>query len=81
MKNNPAAFVQIVAVLRLTGIYLILNFVYTNATALLGMPSEMRGPLSGIIFRGSILPIAASFVLWFVARPIARLVLRDFDDS
>jgi hypothetical protein len=81
MKNNPTAFVLIVSVLRLTGVYLSLSLFYSLATALFGMPSGMAGSLSRIMLRGSILPLVSSLILWFIARPVAKWILSDFDEA
>ena len=81
MKCNYAAFVFIVVVFRLTAIYLVLELIYSIATAWLTMPSGMGGTISGYMFRVAIFRIVAAFVLWVIARPVGRLVLRDINTT
>ena len=77
MKNNHAVFVFIVVVILLTAIYLVLELIYSITTASLTMPSGMGGMISGYMFRVAIFRIAAALILWFIARPIGKLVLSD----
>jgi len=81
MKNYPLAFVFIVAALRITAIYLVLSRIYTGVLSLVVMPGKMAWAYLGYQLRDATLPIILSLVLWFIARPIAKLVLKDFDDA
>lgn len=81
MTKYPYAFVFIVAAVRLTGIYLLLSLVYTTVTAAWNLGGQMIVPVLGMMLRNCLVPVLAAVVLWWVARPIAKLVLRDFDKS
>jgi hypothetical protein len=78
MKSNPTAFVFIVAVLRLVAIYLILSPVYLLAYSIFRMGAG--GGIAGFVLLETLRPLLAAVVLWFLARPIGKLVLRDFDN-
>jgi hypothetical protein len=79
MSKYPYAFVFIVAAIRLTSIYLLLSLVYATATAVWVNGSQLIVPLFEMMFRNCLVPVLAAVVLWFVARPIAKFILRDFD--
>jgi predicted cobalt transporter CbtA len=81
MKSNPTAFLFIVVVLRLAALYLILSSVYSLLSAIFTLQMGMGWGVSGFILVQLLRPIAAAIVLWLLARPIGRLVLRDFDNT
>jgi hypothetical protein len=81
MKSNHAAFVFIVVVMRLTAIYLVLELIYSIATTSLTMPSGMGSMISGFMFRVAIFRLVAALVLWFIARPVGKLVLSDINST
>jgi hypothetical protein len=81
MTKYPYAFAFIVAAIRLTAIYILLSLVYATATAVWGMGSQLIVPLFEMMLRNCLVPVLAAVVLWFIARPIGKFVLRDFDNA
>jgi hypothetical protein len=77
MKNNPTAFVLIVAVIRITAVFLILAPIYSLLSSLFQL--GMNWGISGFILVQLLRPFLAAIALWFLARPIGKIVLRDFD--
>jgi hypothetical protein len=77
MKNQPTAFVLIVVVLRLTAVFLILAPIYSLVSALFQL--GVNWGISGFVVAQLLRSLLAAIVLWFLARPIGKLVLRDFD--
>jgi hypothetical protein len=82
MKSNHAAFVFVVVVIRLTAIYLVLEIIYSIATASLTMvPNGMGGIISGYMLRIAFFRIVAALILWFIAHPVGKLVLGDINST
>jgi hypothetical protein len=80
MKNNPIVFVTIVAALRVAAVSLILSTIYSTLVPFFfqfGFNSGMLGLAAINLVR----PLIAALALWFLARPIGKFVLRDFEKS
>jgi hypothetical protein len=79
MKITHSAYVFVVVLIRLTAVFLVLEFIYSATTTSLAMPSGMGGMISGFMFRAGLVRVGAAIILWFIARPVGKLVLRDID--
>ncbi len=78
MKKHPVAFLIIVAAIRLGAVYLTLAAVYVGIVPIV-LQMWSSPVLAGFSALAIILPAIASVCLWFLSRPIGKLILRDFD--
>jgi hypothetical protein len=81
MKTHYAAYLLIIVVFRLTSVFVVLELVYSTATTSLTMPSGMGGMISGFMFRVGLVRVVAAILLWFIARPVGKLILNDIDSA
>jgi hypothetical protein len=80
MKSNPTVFIFVVAVIRLFAFGLLLWVASTAATLLNFQPAGAWWDMMLFALRATVPQVIGSIVLWFIARPVAKLILHDLNE-